>query len=395
MRVSSIVAVFGLAALAACAHQDRPSTRTVQGGDSDNARGFTLLTTWPTTAPTEHVYARPIDQAISEGVRFLVSSQNADGSWGTGTVSHGNEIVVSVPASHQAFRVAVTSLCVMALKEAGEHTAHDRGVEYLLSHPDVRRGDAELLYNIWAHVYVVEALAIESRDNRDPRITSVINLHLGYMSRYESYSGGWNYYDFNGGTQKPAGGATSFGTAAGLVALYGAKQAGIAIPGELVTRGERRLEEMRLPNGACLYGTDYRYLPGLDANMLRGSIGRAVAVDCALNLWESPKVDGAQARIGLDNFFREHAALEAGRKRDFPHQSWYQTSGYYFYFDHYYAARLIEHLGINAKRAYAPQLLETILPHQEPDGSWWDYPMWDYHKPYGTAFAIMTLLRCR
>jgi hypothetical protein len=20
--------------------------------------------------------------------------------------------------------------------------------------------------------------------------------------------------------------------------------------------------------------------------------------------------------------------------------------------------------------------------------------MWDYHKPYGTAFAIMTLLRC-
>jgi hypothetical protein len=20
--------------------------------------------------------------------------------------------------------------------------------------------------------------------------------------------------------------------------------------------------------------------------------------------------------------------------------------------------------------------------------------MWDYHKPYGTAFAVMTLLRC-
>jgi hypothetical protein len=21
--------------------------------------------------------------------------------------------------------------------------------------------------------------------------------------------------------------------------------------------------------------------------------------------------------------------------------------------------------------------------------------MWDYHKPYGTAFAVMTLLRCQ
>jgi hypothetical protein len=36
-----------------------------------------------------------------------------------------------------------------------------------------------------------------------------------------------------------------------------------------------------------------------------------------------------------------------------------------------------------------------VLPHQESDGSWWDFAMWDFHKPYGTAFAVMTLLRCR
>jgi len=40
-------------------------------------------------------------------------------------------------------------------------------------------------------------------------------------------------------------------------------------------------------------------------------------------------------------------------------------------------------------------LLTHMLPYQESDGSWWDYAMWDYHKPYGTAYAIMTLLRCR
>jgi hypothetical protein len=73
----------------------------------------------------------------------------------------------------------------------------------------------------------------------------------------------------------------------------------------------------------------------------------------------------------------------------------YQISGYYYYFDHYYASRLLELLSGAQKQKYAKQIADCVLPHQEEDGSWWDYPMWDYHKPYGTAFAIMTLLRCK
>ena len=88
-------------------------------------------------------------------------------------------------------------------------------------------------------------------------------------------------------------------------------------------------------------------------------------------------------------------SAENGRKRPYPHTTLYQVSGYYYYFDHYYAACLIESLGADAKRQYGPQLMNVILPLQESDGSWWDYPMWDYHKPYGTAFAIMSLLRCK
>ena len=32
---------------------------------------------------------------------------------------------------------------------------------------------------------------------------------------------------------------------------------------------------------------------------------------------------------------------------------------------------------------------------QEKDGSWWDFPLYDYHQQYGTAMAIMSLHRCR
>ena len=34
-----------------------------------------------------------------------------------------------------------------------------------------------------------------------------------------------------------------------------------------------------------------------------------------------------------------------------------------------------------------------MLACAQPDGSLWDYPLYSYHKPYGTAFALITLTR--
>ena len=45
------------------------------------------------------------------------------------------------------------------------------------------------------------------------------------------------------------------------------------------------------------------------------------------------------------------------------------------------------------KRKHAENVRKMIMPFQEADGSWWDYAMWDYHKPYGTAYAVMALQR--
>src|SRR3954452_12511086 len=103
----------------------------------------------------------PIDAAIVRGVQYLVSSQNADGSWGTGTETRGTEVMSSVPGSHDAFRVATTALAVMALREARETEAHNRGLQYLLAHGEARRATPDLIYNIWAHIYAVQCLSIE------------------------------------------------------------------------------------------------------------------------------------------------------------------------------------------------------------------------------------------
>ncbi len=347
-----------------------------------------------TPATTQSLHDIPT--AIADGVKFLVETQSPDGSWGTGRVTNGFEVDSMVPGSLDSFRIGASALCVMALREAGEKAAHDRGLEYLLTTPQAKRDDGELLYNTWAHIYSVQVFAEEIRaHNMDPRLPGAARQAIKALERYATYVGGWNYYDFQHHTQSPSMGPTSFGTAAGLVALYEVKEAGIEIPERLAELSVHRLEDSRLPNGFYMYGSDYKYIPRIPANMVRGSIGRTQPCNYALWLWKSPKVNQPAIRAGLEAFATEHIYLDMGRLRPVPHQSWYQTSGYYYYFDHYYAARLLESLPESDRGEYAKQIVGFVLPHQQRDGSWWDFPMWDFHKPYGTAFAVMTLLRCR
>jgi len=351
----------------------------------------------PQTRPaTAEDRGRRVKQAIGRGVEFIVKSQQPDGSWGAGQLTDGFLwLASSVPGSFDGFRSATTALCVMALREAGEKTAHDRGVEYLVAHGEARRASPDLIYNVWAHMYVVQALSGEMKTNQDPRLAAAVAWHIDRLVRYEDMRGGWNYYDFEIGSQTPAGTPVSFGTAAGLVALWEAKQAGVEVPRKLVDRAIRCLERMRLPNGAYIYGEYLQYAPRALANQPRGAVGRVQPCNYSLWLCNSKQVGPAECLAGLEMFEREHSFLEMGRKRPFPHSSWYQTAPYYFYFDHYYAARMLEKFGGDTRGKYAPMIADWILPLQEPDGSWWDFAMWDYHKPYGTAFVVMTLLRCQ
>lgn len=339
------------------------------------------------------VRARPLDQAIREGVTFLLSSQNPDGSWGTGRRSTGFDVLADVPGSHDAFRVGTTALCAMALMETGEDAAAKRGLDYLAGYTGLRRANRMELYNVWGHAYGLQALARAFGRWGNPEYRKAAERHVEGLEHYETFVGGWNYYDFVYGTRNPSMEPTSFGTAATLVALREAKEAGLRVPGPLVRRALHRLAEMRKPDGSFIYGGDFKYVPLHFANRAKGSLGRTQSCHDALWTWNEAGIGEAAAREGLDRFFRDHKFIEIGRKRQFPHEAWYMTSGYYYYFGHYYAARLIARL--EEKADYREQLQAVILPHQEPDGSWWDYRMWDYHKPYGTAFAVMTLLRCR
>ena len=97
----------------------------------------------------------------------------------------------------------------------------------------------------------------------------------------------------------------------------------------------------------------------------------------------------------LDRLIKRNGWLDMGRKRPIPHESWFAVAGYFFYYGHLYASFCIESLPERERQKFQQELSDILLPLQEKDGSWWDYPLYDYHQQYGTAMALMSLKRCQ
>ena len=75
--------------------------------------------TGPKPEPVAPPAAAEIERSIRRGIEFLLKRQNEDGSWGSANITRPREVYAPVPGAHQAFRAAVTSLCISALIETG------------------------------------------------------------------------------------------------------------------------------------------------------------------------------------------------------------------------------------------------------------------------------------
>ena len=353
----------------------------------------------------EPVPPEKLEASIRRGVEYLVKSQNKDGSWGSPALKGGVPIMAEI-GSHHAFQVAVTALDVSALMEAGDKSAEvrqaiERAETYLLAEmPKVRRDTPTLIYNVWAHAYGIGALVrmhgrLPDDKSRRTRIEDQIRIQYDKLTRYESAEGGWGYYDFEVGSQRPASSSTSFVNAAVLVAFREAKDIGVPPPEKILKRALHMTQFQRQADGTYLYGTYLKSRPTMPINQPGGSLGRSQACNLALRLWGDDKVTDADFETWLDRLITRNGWLSLARKRPVPHESFFQVAGYFYYFGHYYAAKTIDHLPTGDRAFYQDHLAAILMPLQEDDGSWWDYPFYGYHKPYGTAFAVMSLNACR
>ena len=376
---------------------------TARTGILANPLDFSQPPTLPKIdAPTD----QQIQESIDHGVTFLLSVQNPNGSWGSPTQTKGLNIYAPVPGAHHAFRAGTTSLCIAALveNESGNKEVSatlERAEKWLLEHiGKLRRATGDAMYNVWGHAYSIQALVrLRARSSNDTdkvkQIDDLIHKQFEMLTRYESVDGGWGYYDFRYQARKPTSSSISFVNGTVLIAFAEARDAGIEPPKKIVDRAIAAINRQRKKDFSYLYGEYLNRQPMRGINRPGGSLGRTQCCNAALRAWRDDTITDNVVKNWLYRLYVRNGWLDIGRKRPIPHESWMQVAGYFYYFGHYYAAVSLEQLPESDQGPYKPLLAKLMLDRQEKNGSWWDYPLYNYHQQYGTAFALLTLKRCQ
>jgi hypothetical protein len=228
---------------------------------------------------------------------------------------------------------------------------------------------------------------------REPELRRVGQALIDKLAANQTPDGGWAYYDWDPMSRRPTW-ATSFTTAAALLALDDARRQGLAVDQAMFERGVRAVRHCRLPSGAYTYSVeavpDPRHSEWID--QIKGSLSRIQVCNLVLHRFDQG-ISIDDLKTGLVHFFRHHRFLDVARRKPIPHEAYYLNSGYFYLFGHYYAADVIALLPAEQQAHYWRQLQREIIKTQEPDGSMVDFFMHSYHKPYGVAYGLLALNR--
>jgi hypothetical protein len=358
--------------------------------------------------PESAVTRASVRDAQRRGVDFLVQKQNADGSFGGPQRTKGLNIYAPLPGAHDAFLAGASGLALAGLLDAGDDRAEVKraialGEQWAMKDlPQLRRADMTTTYNIWGHAYGLRALVrlhrhAEGDAERQQKLKQLAQQQIDLAQRYEDLNGGWGYLDLfdEVKTQKPTGITTSFTSATMLLAMHEARDVmQVVLDPRLVRSTLASIERQRFPDFTYAYSHGHRLYPQGEINRRNGSLARSQACNAALKAYGEEKITQDVLARWCENFLEFESWLDHGRKKPVPHESTFKISGYFYYYGVYYFTESAKHLPQEKQRELARGLARIILSRQEKDGSWWDYPLYDYHQAYGTGYALMALAWC-
>ncbi len=367
-----------------------------------------FLATLGFLALMQTLWADPLSDSISRGVDFLVGHQNSNGSWGGPTLTKGLNIYAPLPGAHHAFRAGASSLALCGMIDAADarpavKTAITNAALWTASElPKLRRADATTTYNIWGHAYGLRAITrlyqLENDPAKKAEWARLAQEQVSLANRYEDVNGGWGYLDLFDelATQKPSGMPTAFTTATLLLAMDQARDAmGTTLDQKIVTRSLASINAQRSPDFSYTYSFAHRMRPRLAINRPAGSLARSQSCNAALRIFGEKAITDAVLIAWADRFLAREGFLSNVRKRPVPHEGQFKIAGYFYYYGIYYFTESVRLLPQETHAAYAAQLAAILMERQEKDGSWWDYPLYNYHQSYGTGYALMALAWCR
>jgi hypothetical protein len=356
----------------------------------------------------EEITVAAIDKAITRGVDFLLMDQNNNGSWGGPTRTKGLNIYAPLPGAHHAFRAGASGLALAGMIDAADPrpeaaAAIDKAAAWAAAElPKLRRADQTTTYNAWGHAYGLRAITRLYQREKDPALKSkwaaLAQEQIDLANRYEDVNGGWGYLDLfdDVTTQVPSGLPTSFTTATVLLAMAEARDAmGLKLDEKKVKHSLVSINMQRTPDFAYTYSFPHRMHPRADINRPAGSLSRSQACNAALRVFGEKAVTDEVLTTWADRFLNREGFLSNVRKRPVPHEGAFKIAGYFYYYGIFYFTESVALLPQQTHAAYAKRLAAILIERQEKDGSWWDYPLYDYHQPYGTGYTLMALSWCR
>lgn len=349
-----------------------------------------------------------LNASIRRGVDFLVTHQNKNGSWGNATRTKNLNIYAPVPGAHHAYRAGASGLALSGVIDAADArpeviAAIDKAAAWTAAElPKLRRADQTTTYNVWGHAYGLRAISRLYQREIDPakktEWSRIAQEQVDLVNRYEDINGGWGYLDVFDEltTRKPSGLPTCFTTATVLLAMDQARSVmGVKLDDKLVKHSIASINYQRTPDFSYTYSFDHRMHPRADINRPAGSLARSQSCNAALRVFGEKAVTDAVLTTWADRFLAREGFLGNVRKRPVPHEGQFKIAGYFYYYGIYYFTESVKLLPKETHAAYAKRLAAILLERQEKDGSWWDYPLYDYHQAYGTGYSLMALAWCR
>jgi hypothetical protein len=354
------------------------------------------------------VTAASLEASIRRGVDFLVTHQNSNGSWGSAARTKNLNIYAPLPGAHQAFRAGATGLALSGIIDAADlrpetTAAITKAAAWTAAElPQLRRADLTTTYNVWGHAYGLRSITRlyqrESDIAKNAEWTRLAQEQIDLVHRYEDINGGWGYLDVfdEVATQKPSGLPTSFTTATVLLAMHEARSImEVKLDENLIKRSIAAINIQRTPDFSYAYSFPHRMRPRTDINRPAGSLARSQSCNAALRVFGEKSVTDEVLITWADRFLAREGFLSNVRKRPVPHEGAFKIAGYFYYYGIYYFTESVRLLPKEKHATYAKRLAAILQIRQEKDGSWWDYPLYDYHQAYGTGYALMALAWCR
>ena len=189
-------------------------------------------------------------EAIYErGLQYLAKSQNGEGYWGDGS---GGE-------------PAVVGLCVAAFLAHGEDANNGpyaktirKGVEFILSKQEA--GNGYIGNSMYNHAFATKALAESYGMVDNPKIAPALKkaVELILSAQKRNRYGAWRY------TPQSTDADTTV-TGCCMVALFAARNAGVAVPDEALKKGLAFLAKCRGSDGSVGYTSNFGGKPTLTA----------------------------------------------------------------------------------------------------------------------------------